>query len=149
MHNFSLSPCFFFSVSHPSLLFTLCLVLISYFLGLFRFWLPEKAMVSFFCEKPIKAACIFFLSIRFDVQRWKVIQRGEKGGGGGGGGGCSPVWDVESQLPSRLCVCSLGRHGGGVRRAVAPPDREPFYWSTDRAVNQETEMGPETKRDEG
>lgn len=56
-----------------------------------------------------------------------------------GGGGwdreerrCSSVWDIESRLLSRLCVCSLGRHGGGgvaegVRRAVAPSDREPFY----------------------
>lgn len=25
---------------------------------------------------------------------------------------CSSVWDVKSQLPSRLCVCSLGRHRG-------------------------------------
>lgn len=26
---------------------------------------------------------------------------------------CSSVWDIESRLLSRLCVCSLGRHGGG------------------------------------
>lgn len=39
--------------------------------------------------------------------------------------------------------------GEGVRRAVVPPDRELFYRSTDGAVNQESDMGPEKKEMKG
>lgn len=65
------------------------------------------------------------------------------------------MWDVESQLLSRLYACSLGekwregKGGEGVRRAVVPPDRERFYRSTVRAVNQESDMGPEKKEMKG